>query len=116
MTNKVYDLLTHLGITANYTGYYYTAYAVKLAVESPRELLLVTKRLYPDVAKHFSTTSLCVERNIRTVVELAWDRHADLLDKMANYELPTRPSASQFIAILAAAIASEEAAEESAQN
>ncbi len=106
MISKIYELLTQLGVTANYTGYYHTAYAVNLAIESPSRLLLVTKHLYPDVAKHFSTTSLCVERNIRTVVEVAWDRHPEMLTELAKYDLLTRPSASQFIAILAAAVSS----------
>ena len=48
---KIYDLLYSLGITANYTGFFQLAYAVKLCAEQPERLLLVTKCVYPDVAK-----------------------------------------------------------------
>ena len=48
---KVYDLLYRLGATANYTGFFHMAYAVWLCVEQPDRLLLVTKWLYPEVAK-----------------------------------------------------------------
>ena len=43
----VYDLLYRLGITANYTGFFHSAYAVCLVLEQPERLLLVTKWLYP---------------------------------------------------------------------
>ena len=52
---KVYDLLYHLGVTANYTGFFHTAYAVSLCAEQPDRLLLVTKWLYPEVAKQYGT-------------------------------------------------------------
>ena len=47
----IYDLLYRLGATANYTGFFHMAYAVWLCVEQPDRLLLVTKWLYPEVAK-----------------------------------------------------------------
>lgn len=42
-----------------------TIYAVRLAVESQQRLTLVTKWLYPNVAKYYSSTPGAVERNIR---------------------------------------------------
>lgn len=47
----IYDLLYRLGVTANYTGFFHTAYAVSLCIGRPDRLLLVTKWLYPEVAK-----------------------------------------------------------------
>lgn len=40
---EAYGLLYRLGVTANYTGFFYTAYAAALCVEEPKRLLLVTK-------------------------------------------------------------------------
>lgn len=48
---EVYDLLYQLGVTANYTGFFHMACAVSLCAEQPDRLLLVTKWLYPEVAK-----------------------------------------------------------------
>ena len=67
MMLKVYNLLYHLGITANYTGFRYIAYAVALCVTQPERLQLVTKRVYPEVAKQYGTNWKAVERNIRAV-------------------------------------------------
>lgn len=54
---EIYDLLYRLGATANHTGFFHTACAVRLAMEQPERLLLVTKWLYPEVAKHYHTTN-----------------------------------------------------------
>lgn len=93
-------LLSRLGLTANYTGFYHASYAVALAFRDPSRLLFVTKCLYPDVATQFSTKPKCVERNIRTVAALAWERNPSLLCEMAEFQLSKKPSNTEFLAIL----------------
>ena len=89
------QLMHRLGITANYTGYFHTSHAIMLSAKEPERLLLITKWIYPDVAKHYHTTWRSVERNIRTVIKLAWETNR-------QHALPNRPSAGTFLAILAA--------------
>ena len=96
----VYDLLYRLGITANYTGFFHSAYAVCLVLEQPERLLLVTKWLYPEVARHYATTPGRVERNIRTAAAAAWERNPQLLSELAGCELARKPTNAQFLAIL----------------
>ena len=96
---QAYDLLHRLGVTANYKGYSYTAYALALCVEQPDLLLLVTKNLYPTVAKRYGTTWEAVERDIRTVVAVAWSRNPALLVQLADNLLAKRPRCAQFLAI-----------------
>lgn len=96
----IYALLYSLGAKGNYTGFFQTAYAVYLSVKQPERLLLVTKWLYPAVAEHYGTTWTSVERNIRTVAGIVWSSHRDLLEELAQSELPSRPSTSCFLAIL----------------
>ena len=71
---EIYDLLYRLGITANYTGFFHMGYAVKLCCERPERLLMVTKWVYPEVAKHYQTNGRAVERNIRTVGKVLWEQ------------------------------------------
>ena len=99
-----YDLLYRLGITANYTGFFYVTYAVYLIQLQPERLLLVTKWLYPEVAKHYRTNWKAVERNIRTAVNVAWELHPEILEDMAGGPLSKRPSNTRFLAILAACL------------
>lgn len=98
---ETFELLHRLGITANYGGYFYTAYAVSLVEQQPDRLLLVTKWLYPDVARQYKTSWQCVERNIRTVISLAWERNPGLLALLAGYPLERKPHVGQFVAMLA---------------
>lgn len=97
----IYGLLFRLGVTHCYRGFYETAHAVYLCVESPEKLLAVTKDLYPSVAKQYQTTGESVGRNIRTVIHHVWKNNPALLEDLARRPLYKRPSTSQFIAILA---------------
>lgn len=94
------DRLHQLGVTGNYKGCRYTAYAVALCAEEPDLLLLVTKNLYPEVARQYSTTWQAVERDIRTVIGVAWKRNPVLLGEMAGICLWSKPCSAQFLAIV----------------
>lgn len=98
---QAYELLRRLGVTGNYKGCSYAAYALALCAEQPDFLLLVTKNLYPAVAKRYKTTWQAVERDIRTVVAVAWARNPVLLRQMADGLLAERPRCTQFLAIAA---------------
>ena len=88
--------MNRLGITANYAGFHHTAYAVSLAYRQPDSLLLVTKRLYPDVARQYHTKWQRVERNIRTVIAIAWSENRPLLEKMLGIIFRAAPSRCSF--------------------
>ena len=98
---RVQKILSALGVTANYAGFAYAAYAITLAMQDPRRLQYVTKSLYPEVAKQYGTTTACVERCIRTVCRVSWERNPGLLGEIAHYPLPGKPANSVFLAILA---------------
>ena len=97
---NIFDLLTQLGISANYTGFFQTACAVELCQADPERLLLVTKRVYPDVAKLCRTSCGAVERNIRTACGIAWKNNRLLLERLAHKPFPQKPFNAQFLAIL----------------
>ena len=103
MDNGLYDifeLLCRLGISANYMGFFQTACAVELCRAEPERLLLITKKVYPEVARLCGTSWSAVERNIRTACGLAWKNNPCLLEELAHKPLPQKPHNAQFIAIL----------------
>ena len=104
MQTKVWDLLYQLGVTANYIGFFHTAYAVSLCVGQPDRLLLVTKWLYPEVAKRYGTNWKAVERNIRTVSCIIWQEGRPLLEELAHRHLEQKPRNAQLLAILASSL------------
>ena len=89
-----------LGITANYTGFFHMGYAVKLCCERPERLLMVTKWVYPEVAKHYQTNGRAVERNIRTVGKVLWEQNRPALEQLAGRPLPDKPGNAQLLAML----------------
>ena len=101
---EIYDLLYRLGVTANYTGFFHMSYAVMLCAEQPGRLLLVTKWLYPEVAKQYRTNWKAVERNIRTVGDIIWRENRPLLEELARRPLEGKPRNAQLLAIICASL------------
>lgn len=97
---SIHKIMLTLGIPSNYIGFFYTSFAVYLSAQDPTCLNLVTKLLYPDIAKHFHTDWRCVEHNIRTIIKVMWQKNPDCLDRLANRHLISRPTASEFISYL----------------
>lgn len=104
MQTEIYDLLYSLGVTANYTGFFHLAYAVSLCVERPTRLMMVTKWLYPEVARRYNTSWQAVERNLRTAGGVIWRENRPLLEELAHRHLEQKPRNAQLLAILAAAL------------
>lgn len=102
-----YDLLYRLGVTANYAGFFQTAFALQLCAEQPERLLLVTKWVYPDVAKRYKTNWKAVERNIRTVNGIVWEQNRLYLEELTGRGLPHKPSNAQLLAILVYSLLSQ---------
>jgi len=92
--------LLHLGITMRYKGYSQTVCAVEIAMADPESLMLVSKRLYPGVGKHFGVSWRVAERNIRTVVDVIWQYNPIGLSNMAGHELLRKPTVSDFVSIM----------------
>ena len=110
LLTEIYELLYFLGLRAIRTYFFHTSFAVFLAVKNRERLLLVTKWLYPDVARHYGTNWNAVERNIRTAITAVWRENREGLSELAGYTLRKKPTPTQFITILVNAIADDWAA------
>lgn len=95
-----YDLLRQLGVSANYKGFLLSAYAVTLCIQQQERLFLVTKWLYPEVARHYGTNWRSVERNIRTASAVAWKRNRPLLEALVQRSLDRPLKSAEFIELL----------------
>lgn len=100
-TRKVERLIRCLGIGATYRGYRYLCYGIVLCLKDEDYLLAISKELYPMIAKKFNTTLSCVERDIRTVIQVCWDRgNKTYLQDIALHPLTCRPTTGQFLDII----------------
>ena len=61
MNEKLTRLLYSLGLSQNYTGFYCIASAVEIAISQPQALTMVTKWLYPQIARQRGTNWKAVE-------------------------------------------------------
>lgn len=96
-------LLRLLGATGKLTGFRFAVYMIEMVRDRPEYVLLITKRLYKQTAQHFDTTPSCVERNLRTLIQVCW-KYPDhsFLNQIAGTPLKQPPTNTQFIDILAA--------------
>lgn len=107
MDNRM--LIRRLGIPATYKGHFYLAYAIDLVLEDEDCLLMVTKSLYPKIARQFQTQARNVERDLRTVVKLCWERgDRQLFCSLTGYSLPFKPNTGEFLDYLAAYLKREQ--------
>lgn len=100
ITSAIYSVLYDLGVSAETTSFFHTAYAIRLATEDQQKLLLVTKWLYPEVARHYHSNWHAVERNIRRIIHMIWLQNPERLQILAGKNLLCKPTPSQFLAIL----------------
>ena len=101
----VTDIIHEIGVPAHIKGYQYLREAIILTINDMDAINAVTKVLYPEVARKFSTTPSRVERAIRHAIEVAWDRgDIEVLQKYFGYTVSNikgKPTNSEFIAMIA---------------
>lgn len=104
MKIQVTEILHQIGVPAHIKGYHYLRDSILMAIDDPDIINSVTKRLYPGVAKRYSTTASRVERAIRHAIEVAWDRgDVDILNSYFGYTIHNtrgKPTNSEFIAMI----------------
>ena len=93
------------GVPAHIKGYQYVREAIVIAVQDMDVINAVTKVLYPEVARRYSTTPSRVERAVRHAIEVAWDRgDLETLQRYFGYTVSNtkgKPTNSEFIAMIA---------------
>jgi two-component system response regulator (stage 0 sporulation protein A) len=98
-------IIKEIGVPAHIKGYSYLREAIQMVYNDIELLGSVTKILYPEIAKKFSTTPSRVERAIRHAIEVAWNRgNYESISEMFGYtvhHLKSKPTNSEFIAMIA---------------
>lgn len=99
---KIDDFLFICRISRRYKGCRYIKYAIELINEvEDDEIYLITKDIYPSIAKKFHTSTMVVESNIRTVVRHLFNEQKDILKPIFGYIPNKCPSNAQFLDALA---------------
>lgn len=97
---EVQSLVRSLGIGATYRGYRYLVCAISLCLDDEDYLLGISKLLYPKIAENYQTSVSSVERDLRTVISVCWERgNKKLLEDISPYPLSSRPTTGEFLDI-----------------
>lgn len=98
-------LLLELGAPDHLLGHAYTVLAVRLVVQDEMYIRSITFGLYPQVAATYHTTAARVERGIRNLVEVTWERgNLDALERYFGSTIRAdrgKPTNGAFLARMA---------------
>lgn len=67
--------LDELDLCHNYKGYNYLAYGLLQLLGRKELLTCITKGLYANIATYYNVTTYSVERNIRTAIQVIWEKN-----------------------------------------
>ena len=102
---EVSSLLHDLGIPSHVRGYRYIRDGVMLLYESSSLVNLVTKDVYPIIAKKYDTTTTRVERAIRHAIEISWMRgDIKLMEELFGNSIDfdrSKPTNAEFLTTIA---------------
>ena len=98
---QIYGTIRKLGVTSNYKGYFYLADAIRLVMNAQDKPVKITKDIYPYLAGKYQTTTMNVEHNIRTAVNICWQTNWEGVAEIAGYPLVYKPTNSEFIDMVA---------------
>src|SRR5699024_4357864 len=105
LETKITSIMNDIGVPAHIKGYMYLREAITMVYNDIELLGSITKILYPDIAKRYSTTASRVERAIRHAIEVAWNRgNIDSITELFGYTInvsKAKPTNSEFIAMVA---------------
>ena len=102
---SITKMLHELGIPSHIKGYQYIREAVDIIFNNPKVIGGITKELYPELAKKYSTTVSRVERAIRHAIEVSWNRgNLDFMEELFGYSVDidkAKPTNSEFVVTIA---------------
>ena len=101
----VTDIIHEIGVPAHIKGYQYLREGILFTIRDAGSVAGITKVLYPEIAKKFSTSPTCVERAMRHAIEVAWDRgDEEVRQKIFRGTVSGnrgKPTNGEFIAMIA---------------
>lgn len=93
---QLHDLVRSMGLNRSYVGYDYLIYSLELLREDENRLEMVTKGIYPGVARKFKVPISAVDGALRTAVNVCWRRGPwELTGRQSEDE--QSPSVSVFL-------------------
>ncbi len=105
LQNTITKMLHELGIPSHIKGYQYIREGITILYYDYNMIGAITKKLYPELAKRYSTTTSRVERAMRHAIEVGWTRSdwkmtEDLFGQSVDFDR-AKPTNSEFLVTIA---------------
>ena len=104
-------LLKKLGVNPAVKGWNYLNEAIQMSIDDPTVMEMITKTMYPTIAKKYGTTPTRVERAMRHAIERAFSiAPAEAISAVFGNSIDPmtgKPTNSQFVATLVNIILTE---------
>lgn len=105
LQKSITKALHELGVPSHIKGYQYIREGVTIVYNDPKIIGGITKKLYPEIAEKYSSTTSRVERAIRHAIEISWNRaNWDYMEELFGYSVDidkAKPTNSEFIVTIA---------------
>ncbi len=97
--NKAVMILRKCHINAKYKGYKYIPDAVEIMVEltEHKDIIRMTKDVYPVIAEKYHTSPGNIEAAIRNTIEKCWKNNKLYVQEILGYKPLKCPSNTEFI-------------------
>lgn len=101
---EISQILHNLGIPSHIRGYKYIRDGIMI-IYNNESVSLITKEIYPQIAKKYETTPSRVERAIRHAIEVSWIRgDLALMEDLFGFSVScdkAKPTNSEFLSTIA---------------
>ena len=96
-TKIITDDLRLLGVGRQYVGYNLVIRAVRMVLCDEKKLLCIKSGVYVPLADLENCDWRAVERNIRTVIQRAWNVKPGQVQAMMGYAMDRPPTLTEFL-------------------
>ena len=99
---KAEQLIRKARFSKRYRGYQYLLQCIELVIEDDSRLCALSKQVYQPIARKYQVSHRCIERDIRTARDYAFQRGGkEFLEKISGGKFLVTPSVVELIEILA---------------
>ena len=112
---KAEQLIRKAKFSKRYQGYQYLLQCIELVLDDDSRLCALSKQVYQPIAQKYRISCRCIERDIRTARDYAWQRECkEFLEEISGGIFYEAPSVGELIEILAVYLKEEQEREHTA--
>lgn len=95
-------LLRYLGVPGNYCGFKQLSMAIECVAENEYRILNIYHDIYEVIAENTGSTPKGVEKNIRTLISVSWQKEYFRIqfEAISGCPYPDKPLPSEFLDIV----------------